>query len=249
MRLTRDVYLVGGGPTTGFGLSSGKDCHVYLLRGDDSLALVDCGLGTAQSIDLITQNIHEDGLDPSRIEQIFLTHYHADHSGGAAAWKEVAGAKVVAAAEAASALERGDQVATGFALAQDSGIYPADYTFRPCQVGDVLQAGDSRSVGHLSVEYVATPGHCNGHGCYRVAGGDRTYLFTGDCVFYGGRILLQNVADCDIQAYRESVLRLDTIPFDALLPGHGAIALTGGELHVKMAADAFRGLFLPPNLR
>ena len=44
MRLTRSVYLVGGG-TLAFGLSDDYDCHVYVIDGGEEMALVDAGAG------------------------------------------------------------------------------------------------------------------------------------------------------------------------------------------------------------
>ena len=35
VRLTNEVYLVGGGISNAFGLSNDPDCHVYLVDGGD----------------------------------------------------------------------------------------------------------------------------------------------------------------------------------------------------------------------
>ena len=43
MKLTEDVYLVGGGDY-GFNLTHRLDCHTYLIDGGDELVLVDAGL-------------------------------------------------------------------------------------------------------------------------------------------------------------------------------------------------------------
>ena len=45
MKLTDDVYLVGGGDY-GFNLTHRLDCHTYLIDGGGELALVDAGLRT-----------------------------------------------------------------------------------------------------------------------------------------------------------------------------------------------------------
>ena len=89
MRLTPDVSLVGGG-MFGFGLTSPGDCHVYLLDGGDDLVLVDAGIGgTAGDPQKIIDMIEADGHDPAKISRLFLTHYHADHMGGAAEMREL----------------------------------------------------------------------------------------------------------------------------------------------------------------
>lgn len=245
MKLTEDVHLVGGSRLNGFGLSGGMDSHIYLLDGGSSLALVDCGMAEGDSIARIVRNMEQDSLSPERMEKVFITHYHVDHVGGLQAWQERFGLHAAIGADAADAVERADAEATGFRLAREFGVYPSDYEFRPGRIDDRLDDGQTRHVGDLTVRFVATPGHCSGHGCYLVSGRGRSYLFTGDCVFHGGQIALLNTTDSDLAAYRSSILRLETLEFDALLPGHGALALTGGTDHVRIAADAFRSLVLP----
>ena len=246
MRLSPEVSLVGGGTYSGFGLSPGPDCHVYLLASDGEAALIDCGLGTTASQEAILANISEVGVKPNSITRLLLTHYHADHSGGAARWHDKLGLEVAIGTEGADAVERGDLRATGLERAKRSGIYDADYELIPAPVDRRLADGDQICLGQLTITYVPTPGHCRGHGAFHVTGGEHAYLFTGDCVLHGGRILLQNIPDCDIGAYSESIARLNELEFDCLLPGHGSIALADGEAHIAKAANAFDGIGLPP---
>jgi hypothetical protein len=79
-------------------------------------------------------------------------------------------------------------------------------------------------------------------------GSDRAYLIGADLVFWGGRILLQNIHDCRIDAYARSVAKVAALDFDALLPGHQQISLFEGKRHIESAAAAFRQLGVPPNL-
>jgi len=67
-------------------------------------------------------------------------------------------------------------------------------------------------------------------------------------VFAGGKILLQNIADCSIQKYAKSVEKLAGLEFDALLPGHLSVSLTDGRSHIDSAAAVFRKLLVPQNL-
>ncbi len=81
-----------------------------------------------------------------------------------------------------------------------------------------------------------------------MTGGERNYLLGADLVFWGGRILLQNIHDCRIDAYADSVFKVVKLDFDALLPGHLQISLRYGKAHVEKAAEAFRQLGVPPNI-
>jgi glyoxylase-like metal-dependent hydrolase (beta-lactamase superfamily II) len=246
LRLLQNVYLVGGGPFSGLGLSPGGDSHVYLIDGGSELALIDCGLGI--SIDTVIGNVRSDGFDPGRITKLFLTHYHADHAGGASHFQARLGLSVAIGSDARHALETGDESATSLAVAREAGIYPADYKLWPCPVADALEDEAVREVGSLSLRFLSTPGHCHGHGSYLMTGGEKPVLFAGDSVFWAGQILLQAIPDCDLQAALASVLRLEQLDFDAFLPGHGAVTLAGGHQHVEMAAKTVRSLAIPRNL-
>lgn len=248
MRLTPDVALVAGGPFTGFGLSPDFDAHVYLLDGGDELALIDCGLGTEAGRAALLARVGDLGVDLGRVRRLFLTHYHTDHAGGAGVYRDALSLTVSAAAEVAPALAAADGAATQFSAAAALGFYPEGYAYAPCPVDDPLAHGDARSVGRLTVRAIATPGHCAGHTSYLVTGGERTYLFAGDAVFAGGKILLQAIPDCDLGQTLASIRRLGETPFDALLPGHGGIVLRDGSAHVASAVAAIERLSVPPSL-
>lgn len=248
MRITDEVYLVGGGVSSAFGLTNDPDGHIYLINGGEELALVDCGMAQGNSLDRIEANIRENGLDPTRLRYLLLTHYHMDHAGGAARACERFGVEVVAPRDAAEALRTGDERAVSLDFAKQAGFYPVDYTFEPVEVDREVVEGDRFRVGALEVDVFETPGHCNGHVSYRLHGRNRRYLFAGDVVFHSGRIVLQNIHDCSIQKSADSVAKLAEVEFEAFLPGHMAIALNNGRRHVEMANEAFQQLFVPENL-
>jgi hydroxyacylglutathione hydrolase len=247
MRLTRDLHVVGGG-RFGFGISGELDCHVYVIDGGSELALVDAGLGLNKDFDLILDNIRDDGLDPKAIRKIILTHYHCDHVGAACEAQQRLDAEVITSEFSAPVIRNADEKAVALDIAKAAGFYPADYHLPPCPVHRELSEGDVVKVGNLSLQTWETPGHCDGHLSFLMTGGDRSYLIGADLVFWGGRILLQNIPDCRIDAYASSVLKVANLDFDALIPGHLQISLRGGKEHVNKAAQAFRQLGVPPNL-
>src|SRR5580765_145106 len=245
MKLTEDVHLVGGGDY-GFNLSHRLDCHTYLIDAGSELALVDAGFGpgTERILDLV----RGDGFDPARITKIFITHYHADHVGGSAALKRATGAQLYAAREAAPTIRVADADQIGLNWAKSFGFYPADYEWEPTEGEVECGDGDRFAVGELELEAIATPGHCNGHYCFRLAGRDRSYLFTSDCVFWGGAIILQNVPDANLQEYAASCNRIAELEWEALLPGHHLISLRNGRRHAETAAREFNRIGLPRDL-
>ena len=245
MKLTQDVYLVGGGDY-GFNLTHRLDCHTYLIDGGDELALVDAGFGPGT--DEILELIRADGFDPARITKILVTHYHADHVGGSAALKRATGAQLCAGTEAAPTIRIADADQIGLNWAKSFGFYPADYEWEPAEVEVEFHDGDRIAVGELELETIATPGHCNGHYCFRLLGRDRSYLFTSDCVFWGGAIILQNVPDSNLQLYAASCNRIAELEWAALLPGHHLISLRNGRRHAEAAAAEFNRIGLPRDL-
>ncbi|HWE63136.1 MAG TPA: MBL fold metallo-hydrolase [Chloroflexota bacterium] len=248
MRLTDEVYLVGGGPSFAFGLSGDPDCHVYLINGGTELALVDCGAAEGDSFERITATIREEGLDLDRLRYLLVTHAHIDHVGGAARFREGLGLQVLVARAAAPYLRSGDEHATSLDVAKKAGFYRADYRFAPCAVDRELVEGDRISVGDLTLDVYETPGHADPHLSFLLAGRRRRYLFAGDAVFHGGGTLLQYTHDCSMQSSGASIEKLAGLEFDALLPGHQAITLSGGTRHVQMAATAFFQQLLPKSL-
>jgi glyoxylase-like metal-dependent hydrolase (beta-lactamase superfamily II) len=245
VKLSERVYLVGSG-AFGFGLPDPYDCHVYLIDGGDELALIDAGFGPGT--DQILDIVRAEGFDPKRITKIVATHYHADHVGGAAAMKRATGASLYAPAEAAPTIRVADADQIGLNWAKSFGFYPADYEWEPTDVEMELTDGATIRVGELELEAIATPGHCMGHYCIRLVGRDRTYMFTSDCVFWGGAIIMQNVPDSNLQQYAASCNRLADTEFDALLPGHHLISLRNGRRHAQTAADEFNRIGLPKDL-
>ena len=248
MRITDEVYIVGGGVANAFGLSDDPDCHIYLVDGGAEIALIDCGMASGDSLDQIFGNVRAEGLDPRKITKIVVTHYHMDHAGGAARFRERLGVEVVAPVDAASALRTGDERAVALDVAKAAGIYPTDYRFEPVAVDGELAEGDRVRIGRLELEVFDTPGHCDGHASFLLHGRDRRYLFAGDAVFARGQVVLQNIHDCSIQRAVASILKLAALDVDALLPGHAAIALGGASHHLGLAADACGKLFVPKNL-
>jgi hydroxyacylglutathione hydrolase len=249
MRLTPDVALVGGG-MFGFGLTSPGDCHVYLIDGGDGgLALIDAGIGgTAGDTGKIIQMIEQDGYDPAAISRLFITHYHADHIGGAAEMRERLDCEVLASPLTAQTLSTGDEEQISLPAAKAAGYFPADYRFQACPASGDLVEGVTIPIGRLRLTVYETPGHCAGHVSFLIEGGERTYLVQGDVIFFGGTVFLQNIPDCSIQAYAASANKLAKLEFDAHLPGHLGISLTNGKRHIVTAAETFNKLGVPKNL-
>ena len=164
------------------------------------------------------------------------------------AFAAMLGAEIVCPAEAASVMRTGDERAVALDTAKAAGLYPPEYRFAPVEVETEVSEGDRVPVGALELEVIETPGHCDGHVSYLMRGKDRTYLFAGDAIFSGGKIVLQNIHDCSVPKSVATIAKLNDVAFDALLPGHGPVSMRDGMTHVQSAHDACSKLFLPKNL-
>jgi glyoxylase-like metal-dependent hydrolase (beta-lactamase superfamily II) len=155
---------------------------------------------------------------------------------------------VAIADDAAQAIREADEDVIGLRWAKSFGFYPSDFTWTPTTVEQELVDKHSDELGRFTITALRTDGHCNGHMCYLVRGPSEQYLFTGDHVFWGGKIILQNVADSSVQDYADSMNKLLDYSFESLLPGHLAFSMKNGKRHVDAAAQKFNKIGLPENL-
>lgn len=251
MQLTDTVHLVGSGQN-GFSLTHPLDCHVYLLDGGSELALIDTGVG--QDTPAIVAEIKAAGYSPSNIAKIFITHLHLDHAGGAAALQELTGAEIIASHDVAGWLESGDEEAASLVAARQTGMYPLENRLRPVASATGAADGDVMRVGALTVTIVKADGHSRGHlaflvdGCAGGEGGATRALFSGDALFFGGRILLQNIWDCSLEESIATVRRFAALEFTQFFPGHVSFSLRDGKRHVDAAMAHVNQLLPPPQL-
>jgi len=246
VRLAERVYLVGSG-TQGFDLTDPYDCHVYLIDGGGELALIDVGAGMGAAA--IIENVKRDGFDPARIRHVILTHGHGDHAGGAARMRSMLGEpSVYASGGIADALRRADEKAISLEAAKLAGIYPMDYRMEPCSIDHELEEGATISVGDVVLSVLDTPGHSDGHVSLLMEDSGRRMLFAGDVIFFGGKVLLQNIHDCRLDALINSLRKLRQLDVTSLLPGHLTLSLKDGQRHIERANQALDRLLIPEGI-
>ena len=124
-----------------------------LIVSPEGHALIDSG--TVAGADAVLANIRALGFDPSDVKYVLHSHEHFDHVGGHAAIVAATGAEVVASAEAAAVLTRG-QVGPGDPQA---GIHDP---MQPVAVDRLVGDGDTLQVAERTLTAHATPGHSPG---------------------------------------------------------------------------------------
>jgi len=243
MQIHERVHLVASG-AYGFDLSHPSDCHVYLIDGGSEWALIDAGAGVAHGA--LPHSLRQRGFPVDRIRHLFVTHAHADHAGGSAELREAFGLDAHAAPEVAAILRSGDEVAAGVDIGKRQGTYTSDYVYEAVDVVHDVADGDRVTVGDVTVEAIATPGHSVGHRAFLVDSSDRLDLFTGDTLFFGGEIILQSTWDCDLRSHLDSLRHLAEYDFDGLFPGHLTFSLQRGRRHLDSALAIMDRGGIPP---
>ena len=238
MKILRDLNLVA---SLQFGLGGPLDCHVYALRGEKGLVLVDAGAG--HPVEPLLENV-ENEFPGETVVALLLTHGHPDHCGGASRIREAYGCKVIAPAACRRVLESGDEAAIGLRRAREQGIYPADYKLRPCPVDQGVSDGETFTTAGVQFTALHVRGHSQDSFCYYTQVRSEKWLFAGDVVFYGGVLGVINADGSGMEGYREDLPKLGGLDIDGLFPGHGIFTLRGGQRHIDCAIRRLREGFL-----
>ncbi|MEA2546944.1 MAG: hydroxyacylglutathione hydrolase [Chloroflexota bacterium] len=246
MRLTERIHLVGSGEPD-LATSDPIDSQVYLVDTGDGLLCIDAGAG--RSVERILAEVRAGGLVPDEIRWVLLTHGHADHAGGAAAWRRrLPDVRIGASVSVAGWIEAADEEATSVDRARRAGIYPPDYRLEPCEIDVVLEPGTTLELGAIRLEIVPTEGHAAGHVAFLGEIDGVLTAFSGDALFPGGRILLQDTWDCDVRAALRSVERLAGRDPGRLLAGHLAPVLDGVREQLDLALARIALLAVPESI-
>ncbi|HRZ29088.1 MAG TPA: MBL fold metallo-hydrolase [Spirochaetota bacterium] len=201
MKITSDIFEVGG-PS----LSHPSDAAVYMILSEGETALIDAGTGGATQ--RILKNMKMCGAQPEKTRQLFLTHCHYDHTGGAAEIREHTGCRIIAHELDARYLEAGDSEVTA-ASWYGSFMQPLSVDVK------VSEKKRTFTVGGLQIDFVHTPGHSPGSSALTVRSDGLLVLFGQDVHGPLNDSLLSNRND-----YIRSLEFLISLEADILCEGH-----------------------------
>ena len=211
----------------------------YLIKTRDGAILLD---GTmAENVPAIERNIVSVGVPLRRVRVLLNSHAHFDHAAGLAKLKADTGARLVAGAGDADAL--------------NTGTPPGEVSygvirFPAVRVDRAVRDGEQVRLGGVTLTAHATPGHTPGNTSWsmRVTEGGRTLdvVFAGSLTVAGNRLVGNARYPGIVADFRRSFAMVAALPADVVLPFHpeGADVIGRG----KRAAAGEAGAFLAPGL-
>jgi glyoxylase-like metal-dependent hydrolase (beta-lactamase superfamily II) len=172
---------------------TGSGNNTYFLAGSDgSAVLIDAGVGQPQHLEELSGHLAAEGC---RLQQVLVTHGHADHASGA---------------PALASRHPGVTFAKCPWPDEDAKY---DVAWRPLADGDEIPVGDD------VLTVVSTPGHSPDHVAFWHES-TRT-IFTGDLVIPGGSVMIHTSRGGNLAQYIASLERLLALDPAVLLPAHG----------------------------
>lgn len=190
------VTAPNAGPYTFTGTNS-------FLLGSERLAVVDPGPDDESHLKALLA-----AIGGRTVEAIVLTHTHKDHSSLVPRLKAATGAPIWF--EGRHRLSRKPRL-----LERNGVAASSDWRLAPDRV---LRDGERVKVAGLTLEVLATPGHCRNHLAFGVAGTD--VLLSGDHVM-GWNSTVVSVPDGSMADYLGSLRKVIALPYRRYLPAHG----------------------------
>ncbi|MEJ1961402.1 MAG: MBL fold metallo-hydrolase [Gammaproteobacteria bacterium] len=198
-------------------LMTGPGTNSYVI-GNPPVAVLDPGPDDSTHLALLR------GAVP-RLQLVFVTHTHRDHSCGALALASATGAAIVGLPPPSDGLQ--DMSCVPSMEAAHDSVFRLGDDEMAANSGQIAPGIDAVSSGHaiqtaipVHLRAIHTPGHASNHVCYLLE--EEGLLFSGDHVLDGVTPVILP-PDGDMSAYLDSLQRLKRYGIRAIAPGHGRV--------------------------
>lgn len=190
-------------------LMTGPGTNSYVL-GNPAVAVLDPGPDDAEHLARLRAAVPE-------LRFVFVTHTHRDHSCGARALADAAGAPIVGLRPPSDGLQ--DMSCVPTVEARHGSVF--EINGREARAGNAEVARRAiQSPDFSRLRAIHTPGHASNHVCFLLE--EEGLLFSGDHVLDGVTPVILP-PDGDMGAYLHSLELLKTYRPRAIAPGHGRV--------------------------
>lgn len=225
-RVIGNVWHVGGGSVS-----------AYLITTPEGHFLIDGIL--PQSPPMILDNIAKLGFDIADVKYLLNSHAHIDHAGGLARLKQRSGAIMVASEKDKPILE------TGVISFGPTRTMP----FPPVKVDQVIEDGESLTLGGVTMTAMVTPGHSPGCTSWLlhvpVESGETYKTFFHCSSSLGGQTIAPESYPGMLADYRETFRRIGELEADVFLAFHAGMFGMDDKYQRMLAGDELA--FVGPN--
>ena len=181
----------------------------YVIEAPEGLIMIEAHSGL--SFEREWKAMEAVGLDPNKVAFILATHEHGDHAPGAYLWRVTTGAQFVCSDESAYTLRYHIPISTGY------GMHP------PIPTDIIIQGDKELDLAGMKFRAVRLPGHTFGSLGWVFEIADTTYAAIGDLIMPGGKLGYAGSVNFSAADALKSLLKLDSIKPDIILPGHGQV--------------------------
>lgn len=217
--------------------------HTYLVDGDP-LTLIDTGPHTVEAQQALEQGLAAYGVAFGDIQRIIITHAHADHYGQVGILAAASGAEVWAHALARPVIEHWPAYAAvrepfwldlllragvpADAAEQTARVYrDMEYCTTAAPVAHPLIEGDQLELAGATWEVLYCPGHSDDLVCLfqpqqrLLFGNDHLLSHVSSNAIVAPPLPGTNERGQPLVSYWQSLRRVDALPLDLVLTGHG----------------------------
>ncbi|CAL6041055.1 Metallo-beta-lactamase_superfamily protein [Hexamita inflata] len=201
----------------------GEFCGVFVVNQNNSFSIVE--VGSTLSVPPILSYLEKNKISKESVRNIFITHVHLDHSGGAGLLlKELPNATIYTqAAGVTHIVDPHAKLVPGAVEVYGKEVFDADYPgIIGCDANRVKAMNENDVVDGF--KFFEAPGHAFHHGMFFLE--ELGYLFSGDALGFGFKemnlcpLLCTSPTQFDSKASLQTVQKMETLPIKVIQPTH-----------------------------